>query len=107
MEKTTDIYLRDSTKTTYAHVIIESENERIIDVRSSVDLYEYSKLLLSYEEIYRDNMIEDFTFISEIRAWYYEVEVNYTTNLSEFKFNLIEKLNEIGEYYDMQLMVEG
>jgi hypothetical protein len=82
------LYLRDSDRNTILDVEFNKNKDGYLDLRSVVVIKSYSKLLLDNLDR-SDEVVEDFSFLSELRGWLWETvefkDASYEHVLEELK----------------------
>lgn len=97
------LYLRNQKRQTLVDIEVYKSDGNI-DISASVMIGPYSQLLLSAVD--KQQVIEDFEFLSELRGWFWEsyCEKNDIVVFSEVEKKVKDILREIGDAYGLYVV---
>jgi 2-oxo-4-hydroxy-4-carboxy--5-ureidoimidazoline (OHCU) decarboxylase len=97
------IFLRNRQNKT----IVDIELMKNLDISVSIDIEEYSKLLLEQPgKLEQYKLIKAFSFISELRGWLWEVFYVNSKNkdFGTMKAQISRIVGDIGKDYNLKIM---
>ncbi len=101
------IYLRNENNRTVVDMELWENKESGMDLRVATNLRTYSEILLNNIER-KDEVIEDFNSIDEMRGWFHEVymEMAESPNFKEAREEVEAKLFMAAKKYNLHIVTD-
>lgn len=99
-------FIRDNKRNNFVDIELYNK-EDYLEISCAIGIPEYSKLLLSLDAAQQEQCIEDFRFLSEIRAWFWEqyVETNNVTHKQTIE-DITKILWDIAQRYGLFVVTD-
>ena len=114
------LFLRTKTGQTIVDIELWVESKEIeyeydaftsyVDVTPTINIENYSELLIGTNYVNRVELINDFTQLSELRGWLWEKYFSYNRNTEDEYENVKEEiknqLQKIADKYNLQVIID-